>query len=182
MIKLRIAFVDTNCLLHYQWLAQIEWTKLLTAEAVEIVLAPIVVRELDKQKYSPSRIRKRAHSVLSNLEKLLQEEGPAELRPGVKLRYEVREPSLDFAAYQLSRESQDDYLLASIIQFIEEQPETEVVLVTSDLGLKLKARSKGIKVLSLPESSLCANDSETLTPPGITVEGGEVNRPWRGRR
>ena len=30
--------------------------------------------------------------------------------------------------------------------------------------------------------ALCANDSETLTPPGITVEGGEVNRPWRGRR
>lgn len=69
------------------------------------------------------------------------------------MRLEARDPLIDFAAYQLSRDVQDDQLIASIISYRNE-PEADIVLVAADTGLVLwgKANTQGIKTIKLPES------------------------------
>lgn len=42
-----ILFIDTNVLLHYQRLEQIDWPALTQAQSVLIVLPPVVFRELN---------------------------------------------------------------------------------------------------------------------------------------
>jgi hypothetical protein len=61
---------------------------------------------------------------------------------------------IDFAAFQLSHDIQDDNLIASIIKFREEKPGIGVILVTSDAGLTLrgKANRLGISTVKLPDN------------------------------
>ena len=43
-------FPDTNLFLHYRPLHEIDWCSLLHSSTVEIKIAPVVARELEKQK------------------------------------------------------------------------------------------------------------------------------------
>lgn len=152
----KIVFLDTNVYLHYQPFDQIDWLELLKTDALTIVVPPVTIRELNKRKDLPSRPRvgKRAGQVLKRLLQL-HESGPEPpLREGVVLRFEDREPNVDFAAHQLVQEAQDDVLIASIIMCQDEHPDADIVLVTSDLGLTLliKAGRQGIATAQLPDS------------------------------
>lgn len=58
---------------------------------------------------------------------------------------------LNFASAGLSKEVPDDFLIATIVEFKGNSPEANVVLMTDDFGLKLKAGTHGINVLRPPE-------------------------------
>jgi hypothetical protein len=160
----KIAFVDTNVYLHYQPFDQIDWREILDADTVTIVVPPIVVRELNKQKelHPRPRVRRRAAAVLKKLTTLLQSASDAELRVGTNVLIEDRDPTIDFAAHQLNHEIQDDHLIASIIMWQEENREGEVVLVTSDAGLTLltKAKRHGITAVQLPDNLKLAEEPD----------------------
>ncbi len=48
------AFVDTNLLLHYRLFTEVDWHKELGVADVTLVLAPVVVSEVDDHKWSGS--------------------------------------------------------------------------------------------------------------------------------
>lgn len=150
----KMVFLDTNIYLHYRLFDQIDWLEIVKANAVTIVIPPITVRELNKHKelHPRPRVKKRAGKVLKKLFALFESGSQAYLRDYIDVWLEDRDP-IDFAAYQLSHEIQDDNLIASIIMFRDENPETEVVLVTSDAGLTLvaKANRLGISTTRLPD-------------------------------
>src|SRR3989442_566400 len=79
-------FLDTNILLHFQTFNEVDWPKVLNATQVCLVLAPIVLRELDKHKddYHNERRRNRARVILSQLKPLLEAETLAEQLPQVR--------------------------------------------------------------------------------------------------
>jgi len=140
----KIIFLDTNIFLHYQFFDQIDWLKVVKAKAVTIIIPPVTVRELNKHKDSHHRprVRKRAGAVIKKLS-ALSESGPrARLRDGVEAWFEDRDPTIDFATYQLSREVQDDNLIASILMCRDENPDVEIILVTSDAGLALSVKAR----------------------------------------
>ena len=147
-MTMTMTFLDTNWFLHHQFPDQVDWCRLLGAGAVEIVLAPMVVRELNKHKDSPSspKLRRRAAEVLIKIDDLLAEHPQAALRPDVTLRYETREPLIDLAAHQLSAQVPDDQLVASMIAQRDRDPAAPVVLVTADTGLRLKAQGHGFAI------------------------------------
>ena len=152
----KIAFVDTNVYLHYQPFDQIDWRDMLEVDAVTIVVPPVVVRELNKHKevHPRPQVRRRAAAVLKKLTAVLEPGTGAGLREGTDVVIEDRDPTIDFAAHQLSREIQDDHLIASIIMWKAERPEDDIVLVTSDTGLTLltKAKRQVIATVGLPEN------------------------------
>lgn len=76
-----------------------------------------------------------------------------QVRENIEVWLEDREPTINFAAYELGHDIQDDNLIASIIMFREENPNQEVVLVTSDSGLTLMAKANrlGIPTTKLPD-------------------------------
>ena len=162
----KIAFLDANVYLHYQPFDQVDWLGLLKADSVVIVVPPMTIRELNRRKDLPSRprVRKRAGQVLRTLFALIESGPEPQLREGVSLRFEAREPSIDFAAHQLVTDVQDDVLIASIIMCRDENPDAEIVLVTGDLGLTLlvKAGRQGIEIAKLPESLKLPEEPDPL--------------------
>jgi hypothetical protein len=69
MIQIAI-FPDTNLFLHYRRLDEIDWLDTTGADAVTLLIAPIVVRELDRKKVQgeTKRIRDRANERLKWLQ------------------------------------------------------------------------------------------------------------------
>jgi len=144
-------FLDANIFLHYQTFDQIDWLTLLGSEKVQIVIPPVTIRELNKQKelHPHQRIRGRAEKVLRKLSVLLTASNPSIVAQNIKIFLEDREPSVNFHELGLQKEIQDDYLVASILFFQNENPHSETVLVTSDNGLLLTAKAKRLHINTL---------------------------------
>ena len=59
------AFLDTNTFLHFRSFEQIHWPVVLNCDQATLVLAPVILSELDKKKYDSSgKIRERARAPL----------------------------------------------------------------------------------------------------------------------
>ncbi len=149
-------FLDTNIFLHYQMFDQIDWSALLDTSNIEIIIPPVTVHELNKHKdaHPKPRVRSRAGDIIKKLLGLLGDSTEVQIDKGLIVRLEDREPQIDFRQHQLSREVNDDELIASILYLKSEVPEKKVVLVTSDFGLILlgKAKRQGIEIYRLPDT------------------------------
>lgn len=153
-------FVDTNVLLHYRRLEEIDWLNLSKSKEVVIVLCPVVIRELDQHKIShpQSKIRKRAQEIIASLHHKLSSEESDIIRHGVQLEFVAEEPSIDFGKYGLRSEIADDWLIASVIELRRRHPTDEIKIVSADLGLSIKAKAQSIKVLRPFETDKLADD------------------------
>ena len=148
-------FLDTMIYLHYEPFDQIDWLYVLDADLIEIVVPPVTVRELNKNKelHTHRRVRGRAARVQKSLLAMFLDEQRAGVRDSVEMVLEDREPQVDWEEYQLLSKVQDDNLIASILFYRRDNPRTETVLVTSDEGLALigKARRLGIQCVTLAD-------------------------------
>ncbi len=174
-------FIDTNLFLHYHFPDQIDWPALVGVPDVELVVAPVVMRELDKHKYTghSPKLRKRAASVVERLDKYLDADPPPELRPGLVLRYETQEPRFDPDVIGLSRDSQDDQLLASALAFRADHPQVRLLVATADIGLKHKARVHRIEVVRPPDDRRLADEPDASERRVQELE--KELREWRQR-
>nr|WP_321265206.1 PIN domain-containing protein [uncultured Sphaerochaeta sp.] len=149
MIVLLRCYLDTNVLIHFQRFDTLDWHSILeTREEVTLVVAPIVLRELNKKKDSDQNkgIRIRAGDILKAFEKY-QENG--KIREGVFLNFVCIEPKIDWDQKGLDPDVSDDRLIASMIL---EEDISKLILVTSDFGLRQKARNKNIRNVKLDDS------------------------------
>lgn len=145
------AFLDTMIFLHFQPFDQLDWTSILNAKHVTIVIPPIILRELNKHKdnHPLSKIRDRAQRVIGRVLELFKDAYTANVRRGIDVMHEPVEPKLDFEAHNLDPKSGDDVLLAAVLYATIERPDTNVVIVTDDPNLILKSRQYGIATLRL---------------------------------
>lgn len=148
-----VAFVDTNIFLHYRQIQEIDWLLLLNAELVEISIAPIVIRELEEQKVQnrKKKLRERANRSIMKLASIFRKDSEKSIRESVTLHMIPRDPEIDFKANSLNTDINDDWLIATVIDYKELSPEASVILVTNDLGLQVKAEQHRIQILELPE-------------------------------
>jgi rRNA-processing protein FCF1 len=122
------------------------WEEIIGNQEYEIAIAPIVVAELDKHKNSPSKkISKKAKSIIAKFHKIIDEPGNG----GVKV-LDKRATDLTFERNHLLSTDPDDNLLASILDF-GLQSGDEAILITNDLGAKMKAKSLGVNFIIIPE-------------------------------
>ena len=153
------AFVDTNLLLHYQLFTDVDWHKQLGVADVTLVLAPVVLSEVDDHKWSGARREKaRAKSVIKKVLSLGLSSTPVRLRPGVQATALDEEPSdALLAQHRLQPRSNDDRLLGSFLQFRDEHPQARVLILSADGGLSTKARSRKIELV-VPDDVLALPD------------------------
>ena len=151
----KTVFVDTQIFLHFKPIAQIEWCELLGAKPVTVVVAPIVISELDKKKIDKDpKMRKRASRAIRDIQDLIEgsESGTsAKLRENVDLVYCPVEPT-DFANNQLDPSHPDDRLIASLFSYQNNYPQAECILLSEDAGCRLKANARKIQLLRMPDS------------------------------
>src|ERR1039457_3665359 len=83
-------FIDTNVLLHYRRLEEIDWLGLSRSKEVVIVLCPVVIRELEQKKvfHPQKKIRQRAQEIIASLHSKLSGAGADIVKKGVRLRSE----------------------------------------------------------------------------------------------
>jgi len=147
-----IIFLDTMIYLHYQSLEEINFIDLFNTDIVKIIIPRITIKELDKEKNinSSDKIKKRAKRSLDKIEKLLKTN--SKIRDKEYLEYYNQTPNIDFKKISLDPNWNDDYLIASIVQYKIENPnENEIYLITQDTGIRLSAMSLGISVFEMPE-------------------------------
>lgn len=153
-------FIDTNIILHFTPLDQVDWTEVCGQRNVEILFAPIVIEELDKQKRNTNpRISKRAKAAI----KKIGEIGiTGNWSDNVHITVVTKRPNnVTYADNSLDKEEQDDKLLATIIDYINTK-ETDIRLITNDLGPKLKCLSFGIETIPLPDKYELKDEDDDL--------------------
>ena len=154
------AFIDTNILMHYRRVQEIDWPKVIGTQCITIVIAPVVVRELDAHKFdhASAKIRKRVRELLVEFRSMFGNSAAVELRRSVTLQFLVGDADLDFPSHGLRREVNDDWLIASMIEYRSKHEGADVVLVAADFGLELKARAAGFRVFVPPEEARLPED------------------------
>ena len=168
-------FPDTNLFLHYRSLNEIDWCSLLHSNTVEIEIAPVVARELEKQKtLNPSRkLRDRAATALKFLHNHLAN---PQVRDGVTLQFLIKEPTAEFATSRgLNLQLEDDRLIGTFFLYRDENSDTRCVLVTGDLPLTVKAHQCQIEFLPLDESLLLPTEPDPLEKKNKEL-AAELNR------
>jgi hypothetical protein len=166
---LTLLFVDSNVLLHYRGLGEIDWRALAAAHGIEpqvlrVVVAAVIVREIDEQKFAnkSGKIRKRAQRLSLELEQaaLAAEAGtPQKVRGGVPLIVQVRDSRSAFDTHDLRPRVADDELLAAMLGH---QP-TATVLVSADAGARMGARRYGLRAIAPDESDRLPGEEDELS-------------------
>lgn len=140
-------FIDTNLLLHFQTFDEIDWKKILQASQVDLVIAPVVLREINKFKddRADDWRRKRARMLIPKLRDFLM--SSKQLRKDVVILGIAKEPTLDWALFGLDPQISDDRLIATIIEFRNNHLQEDIILVSDDILLQFKAQFHEITTL-----------------------------------
>ncbi len=145
--------IDTNIVLHFQPIDQIDWLTITDCDDCIVVIAPILLRELEQQKIfnRSAALRARAGRMIDFLVQKMASPDPIVLRPHVTLHFVDHEPAIDFAINRLVREVQDDHYIASALDYQATTAETTFI-ASNDGGMALKLRARPIGNLRLPDA------------------------------
>ncbi len=145
-------FIDTNIFLHFQDFREIDWNNEAKVKECTLIIAPIVLDELDKKKIGTSRIGNKARQVLNSIENLIEK--PV-LTDNVGFEVLLDKPMQRiYDENNLNFKEQDHRLIASIIDFKQKRQVSDVMLCTNDIGPRLRAKQYGITPLKLSDKYL----------------------------
>ena len=148
--------LDTNLALHFPRLDQINWPALSGCKACTIVIAPILLRELEQKKiFGATPVLKETGEPDDRLPAwqdvgLRSDSGAT----GVTLLFMESEPAIDFASHNLVREVNDDHYIASAFER-HARTGSATMIASNDGGMALKLRSRPISILRLRRSCAC---------------------------
>ncbi|SDD78429.1 PhoH-like ATPase [Aquimonas voraii] len=147
----RIYVLDTNVLMH-------DPTALFKFAEHDIYLPMVVLEELDHGKKGTTEVARNARQVSRFINELIEASGSSNIQAGLKLERPASlnlraQPAIGRLLFQIEatgtqkREGAplpDNQILASILKLREQQAGTEVVLVSKDINLRIKASIFGI--------------------------------------
>ncbi len=148
----RIYVLDTNVLMH-------DPTAIYRFEEHDVFLPMTVLEELDHGKKGTSEAARNARQVSRFINELIENHGSGGIEQGLKLQrpkelklrknggigrllFEIREAPAALPARM--KVMPDNQILAAILNLREHQPKANVVLVTKDINLRIKASIFGI--------------------------------------
>lgn len=147
----RLLVYDTNSLMHFQPPDKIDWSVLVKAKSVRLVVPLVVIDELDRKQHEGSpAMSQRARSALRALDGILDGAEPGEAAPVPYRAGVTLEILIDEAGHE-RRPSADDEIIerAMLLAQITDSPTT---VVTADTGMRLRAQVAGLGTLRLADS------------------------------
>lgn len=146
--------LDTNVFLHYQLFTEIDWPDEIGSDVDRFLVSMNVVHELDHKKNHPDKnISQKAKRVIKKLWQAIENEtircGGTQLT--VAVLSQVPESSW-MTQRGLAEASSDDRILAEALLHQESAGSEDVIVVTSDLGMKIKARRVNIRHHEIKDS------------------------------
>lgn len=145
-------FPDCNILLHYTFFTDIDWPKLANADAIELVFPSSVINTLDRKKFDSAdlAVKDRARKVILRLDEISDQESP-QIRPNVTLHELVQGTEINYARWALTPDSEDDRMIAEILEYRATYPDRNIAMVTADRGVKVRCKQHHIAVLQLSD-------------------------------
>lgn len=136
-------FPDTNFLLHFQRPDQIDWPTLTGASSVVLVLASVVIGELDdiKNRHESRKLKQRARGLATWVKDSWRGRAKS-LRPNVTFEVHLRENDEHLTDGLVARVN-DDRLIANALAFRTEGK--DVAIATNDNITGMKAEERGIR-------------------------------------
>jgi hypothetical protein len=151
----KFVFPDTSIFLYFQPLEQIDLVDVLQCEAVELVIAPAVIEELERQGWDHPQLslRKRAEYSLRKIRSWMQTSYGL-IRPGVELTLCQGPKPETLREHHLDTRSRDDLLIANVLEYSRVHGEEAVLLLTHDVRRRLKAHRHHLQSVSLPADTM----------------------------
>ncbi len=146
---MKYVFLDTNIYLHYIDIDNIKWSDIIEDEDFIIIVPKIVIREIDRHKdQSRGKIQKKAKSISSKFAQILLD--------GIKSKYIIetcKDPSKEcFESGDFNKDINDDWFILSALK--SGYDIQNIVVISSDNNLLLKAKENGLKYKKMPEKYL----------------------------
>ncbi|MDQ6971322.1 MAG: PIN domain-containing protein, partial [Mariprofundaceae bacterium] len=137
----KIYVLDTNVLIH-------DPHALSRFDEHDVVLPIVVLEEMDKVKRGVDELARNVREASRQLEML--SEGCADLKKGCplpgggSLYFELNHRALDILPDSLAHGSGDNRIIAVTMSLQREKQDREVILVSKDINLRIKARALGL--------------------------------------
>ena len=143
--------IDTNVLLHYKSIDQIDWSNISGCKTPTIYVPLVVIEELDKHKdqHKLRNMRERARKALALIDKIIGESFSGRLRNNVQLVVESEDPEIDWEGLNLDKNKPDHRVIASALSMVSDSD--QVAVVHRDYGIKLTLRRLNLQSIELPE-------------------------------
>jgi hypothetical protein len=166
---------DTNVFLHYRHYTEFPWESVVGDSEVTLVITSALLGELDELKWkgSSAKIKERAQRIGRQLFTAVSAGSPRKIGDGLWLDLNVEEASIsiDFSAHGLSRQSQDDVHVATMLAYGLKHADRETVFVSGDTNQILKLRVRNLAAVLAPDEARLPVD-----PDPVQVENLELKR------
>jgi len=150
-------FPDTNALLHYPPIKEIDWKTVCDADSVKIVLCMQVIHELDEKKSHP-RLSERAKRTIKEISFLRNSDDPVNEGVTIEIYTYKIDPS-DFPD-TMRIDEKDDRIMRQVMKYIEDTHEHNVIICSEDYGMQLCCEEHGLVVIE-PDKSKRLEDPLT---------------------
>jgi len=151
-------FLDTNIFLHFRFVGEIPAKKIYDGP-FEFVIPHKVISELNEKKDgNDQKLKSRARKALNFIETL--EDGPVTLDSGIVISWYQQNPDIDWAERGLSRDVNDDVIIATILTYKGGNQNIEVGLLTDDTAMRMMARRYNIKKIIPNEDYALPDESD----------------------
>lgn len=166
--KKKIIILDTNVLLH-------DPNSIFAFKDNDVIIPIVVVEELDNRKKGIDEVSRNARQISRILDGFRKEGRLAEgikLENGGTIRVELNHQSPKRLPEELVSEKADNRILAMALNFKEECPEQQVILVTKDTNLRIKADvlnviAEDYETGAIAIDELYSGESELIVAPGV---------------
>lgn len=172
----KFVFPDTTVFLYFQSLDQFDLAEALECDAVELVIAPAVIEDLERQGWDHPRLstRKRSENSLRTI-RTWTEMNDGLVRPGVEVTLCYSPKQTTFQENRLDAHNRDDVLIASVLEYSQIHGTDTVLLLTDDVRRRLKAHRLNLQSISLPPGT-------RLPPAEGTGRDAEPGSRWEPSR
>jgi len=155
--------IDTNVLIH-------DPTALVKFEEHQVVIPMTVLEELDKLKLTKSGVSMECRQAIRQIDEILGESTPEQIQEGVPIPSAGKKHGrlsilMDTSTQQrsmLPNDLNDNKIINSLIFLQQQKPKVEIILVTKDINMRLKARGCGIEAEDYHNDQL-VSDIKSLT-------------------
>ncbi|MGR5236236.1 PhoH family protein [Vibrio alfacsensis] len=177
----RVYILDTNVLLH-------DPIAIYAFEEHRIVIPMTVLEELDRIKDSKKDVARDARVAIRTIEHLVDGASPEEVQAGIVIEHKGRDFNgllSIFADYLelhkvdrsswMPLDSPDNFIINSALFLQQQHDAQEIVLVTKDINMRIKARSAGLKHVEDYRKDKIVEDIELLSKGYQRFEGNFWN-------
>lgn len=147
--------IDTNILMEFDALPQIDWSLLCpNAQSITVVAPITVVREVDNHKKGAPRLRRRALEFNTHLASIEDGNGTdielCSVPVPVRLKLMPRYPRSELSTEGLSLDVNDDLIAAEAARFAQDEP--TAIFLADDNNARRTARDIGLSVARPPDA------------------------------